>query len=62
VGPRLLTTNEAADVMRCSERKVRGLIYAGALRVFRSGTKIVRVHRASLDQYIAACSSGGQAA
>src|SRR4051812_12663887 len=57
----LLTVPEVAEMLSCSTRYVRKLISAGALRVFRPSSTIVRVHLASLNQFIDERSSGGSA-
>lgn len=62
VQPCLLTIVQAADQLACCERFVRKLIRSGELRVFKPSPKIVRIHRSSIEQFIAECSSGGHAA
>lgn len=51
-GGRLMTPEEVADELACTERQVWRLIGNGELRRTRVG-KLVRVHRDDLDAYIA---------
>jgi excisionase family DNA binding protein len=49
----LLTTPEAADVLRCCAKTITNLIARGQLKAVRLG-KAVRVERAELERFIAA--------
>lgn len=52
VSAALLTTNEAADVLRCCTKTITNLIARGQLKAVRLG-KAVRVERAELERFIA---------
>ena len=51
--PRLLSLEEAREVLGCSLKTLRRRIEAGALGVIRDG-RLVRVHPDALARYIAA--------
>lgn len=49
----LLTTTEAAEVLRCCAKTVTNLVARGQLKAVRLG-KAVRIERAELERFIAA--------
>jgi excisionase family DNA binding protein len=55
----LMTTQDVARALQCSERYVRYLIRAGALRVFKPSAKLLRVYPDSVEDFVSARSFGG---
>jgi len=58
--PSLMTIDEVASELRCSVRHIHNLMRRGHLRFLRHGGKMVRIHRASVEHYIAEWSMGGE--
>jgi excisionase family DNA binding protein len=55
-----MTIDEVASELRCSVRHIHNLMRRGHLRFLRHGGKMVRIHRASVEHYIAEWSMGGE--
>jgi len=55
----LMTIDEVAAELRCSVRHIHNLMRRGHLKFFRHGGKMVRIHRTSVERYIAEWSMGG---